>query len=347
LFEVVGGGRVIWHMKKKFSVNYDDIISVDNLLSAWREFVKGKRSKPDVFDFSLNLIDNILHLNGELANRSYQHGSYKSFFITDPKLRHIHKASVRDRLVHHAIYRQLYPLFAKTFIADSYSCQLKKGIHKAVSRFKIFIRQSGKNYTVTCWVLKCDIKKFFESIDHEVLLEILREYITDDDIINLFTEIVGSFDTGQSRGIPLGNLTSQLFANVYMNEFDQFVKHRLKAKYYIRYADDFVILSSNKASLVRDLQLVSNFLQGRLKLELHSQKIFVKTVASGVDFLGWINFSHHMVLRTKTKRRMMSRIRESPTPETLASYLGLLKHGNTLKLQQELQNSYWLWQNKI
>ena len=114
-------------MKKKFLVNYNDIIAVDNLLAAWREFIVGKKSKPDVLDFSLHLMDNILQLNGEFANRTYRHGGYKSFYITDPKLRHIHKAGVRDRLVHHAIYRQLYPFFAKVFIADS--TKLKRSIN--------------------------------------------------------------------------------------------------------------------------------------------------------------------------------------------------------------------------
>ena len=347
LSEGVGGGVAIGHMKKKFLVNYDDIIVVDNLLSAWSEFVVGKKSKPDVLGFSLNLIDNILQLNSELANKAYRHGSYQSFYITDPKLRHIHKASVRDRLVHHAIYRQLYPLFAKIFIADSYSCQLEKGTHRAVSRFKVFVSQSGRNNTTTCWVLKCDIKKFFESIDHNVLLKILSEYIVDNNVVNLLAEIVRSFEVRPNKGVPLGNLTSQLFANVYMNKLDHFVKHRLKANYYIRYADDFVILSSSKEALIGDLQLVSDFLQDELKIALHPEKIFMKTAASGIDFLGWINFPHHAVLRTKTKRRMMSRIKESPAPETLASYLGLLKHGNTFKLQQELRNNYWLWENKI
>lgn len=345
--KALGGGRisrVIGHMKKKFLVNYDDIIAVDNLLAAWREFIIGKKSKPDVLDFSLHLMDNILQLNSELANKTYRHGGYKSFYITDPKLRHIHKAGVCDRLVHHAIYRQLYPLFAKIFIADSYSCQLEKGTHKAVARFKVFARQSGRNNTATCWVLKCDIRKFFDSIDHNVLLRILGDYIIDNDIINLLGEIIKSFEVKPNKGVPLGNLTSQLFANVYMNRLDQFVKHKLKAEYYIRYADDFIILSSSRETLIKDLQLVSNFLRDELKIALHPQKVFIQTAASGVDFLGWINFPHHAVLRTKTKRRMVSRIKKSPTPQSLASYLGLLKHGDTFGLRQKVLNDYWLWE---
>ncbi|PIS05323.1 MAG: hypothetical protein COT81_01730 [Candidatus Buchananbacteria bacterium CG10_big_fil_rev_8_21_14_0_10_42_9] len=128
--------------------------------------------------------------------------------MTDPKLRHIHKASVRDRLVCHAIYRQLYPFFAKTFITDSYSCQLGKGTHKAVARFKHFGRQVSRNNTVSCWVLKCDIKKFFESIDHTVILGILGEYITNKEVIKLLSIIINSFSVRPAKGLPLGNLTS-------------------------------------------------------------------------------------------------------------------------------------------
>lgn len=337
-------GGVKRHMKKKCLVTYNDIISVDNLLSAWREFVVGKKSKSDVLQFSLNLIDNILQLHDELANQTYRHGGYKSFYITDPKLRHIHKASVSDRLVHHAIYRQLYPFFAKTFIADSYSCQIGKGTHKAIVRFKGFACQASQNNTITCRALQCDIKKFFESIDHSVLLSILGEYITDSDVIGLLTKIVRSFEVKPGKSLPLGNLTSQLFVNIYMNKFDQFVKHKIKAKYYLRYADDFVILSDDKELLLRDLELIQEFLRDELNLTLHPNKIFIKTIASGIDFLGWVNFSYHSVLRTKTKQRMMRRIRKNGTPQSLASYLGLLKHGDTFKVRQELLNNHWMWE---
>jgi len=330
-------------MKKQCLVTYNDIISTDNLLSAWCEFIIGKKSKPDVLHFSLNLIDNILQLHDDLANHTYRHGGYKSFYITDPKLRHIHKANVRDRLVCHAIYRQLYPFFAKTFIADSYSCQLDKGTHKAVAKFKRFSRQVSQNNTVTCWALKCDIKKFFESINHDVILRILGEYIADQAVIKLLAVIVNSFEAHPGKGLPLGNLTSQLFVNVYMNKFDQFVKHAIKAKYYIRYADDFVILSADKKYLLQVLRLIQEFLRNELKIELHPDKFFVKTIASGVDFLGWVSFTHHSVLRTKTKKRMMNRIKRNATAQSVASYMGLLKHGDTFKVKQALLNNYWLW----
>jgi len=321
------------------------MISTDNLLLAWQEFAKGKKSKPDVLNFSFNLIDDILQLHDDLANKIYQHGGYKDFYITDPKLRHIHKANVRDRLIHHAVYRQLYPFFAKTFITDSYSCQIGKGTHRAVNRFKYFARQASKNHSNTCWILKCDIRKFFENIDHAVLLKIFKEYIADKDIINLLVKIISSFEARTNKGLPLGNLTSQLFVNIYMNKFDQFVKHKIKAKYYIRYADDFVFFSDDKAIIEKFLLSADEFLRNELKLELHPNKVFVKTIASGVDFLGWINFPYHTVLRTKTKRRMLNRFRKNATPESLVSYLGLLSHGNTQGLRKRILNDYWFWKN--
>ncbi len=144
-------------------------------------------------------------------------------------------------------------------------------------------------------------------------------------------------------GLPLGNLTSQLFVNVYMNEFDQFVKHKLKAEYYIRYADDFVILSDDKTWLENLIEPIKKFLKEKLKLELHADKIYIKTLVSGLDFLGWVRFFDHRVLRTATKRRMMKRIKENPTPETLNSYLGLLSHGNTRRLQSKALKGFFLF----
>ncbi len=176
-------------------------------------------------------MDNILALHRELSGRIYKHGQYSTFRVADPKPRIIHKASVRDRLVHHALYRKLYPFFDKVFIADSYSCRKGKGIHKTINRFRQLAYRESKNHTHTCWVLKCDIKQFFASVNHRVLLNILDEYIRDEDVYKLCKEVIESFhSTDKGIGLPLGNLTSQLFVNIYMNEFDQFVKHKLKAK---------------------------------------------------------------------------------------------------------------------
>ena len=314
------------------------MVSVENLLHAWTEFVRGKRMKPDVATFSLRLMDNIFALHADLINHTYRHGGYQAFNISDPKPRNIHKASVRDRLVHHAIYRILYPFFDTTFIADSFSCRNGKGTHRALDRFRAFAYQVSKNHTQTCWVLKCDIKKFFAHIDHGILLQVLTQYISNEQMISLLQEIIGSFHAVRpGMGLPLGNLTSQLFVNIYMNEFDQYMKHRLKTRYYIRYADDFVILSHDCTRLFHLLPQLSVFLQNQLHLDLHPDKVSINTLASGIDLLGWVHFPDHRVLRTMTKRRMMKRIAENSSAETIQSYLGFLRHGNTEKLKWKIE----------
>jgi RNA-directed DNA polymerase len=327
-------------MKIRFTHTYDSIISLENLLEAWREFVRGKRFRKDVQEFELNLMSNIIGLHNDLLNKAYQHSSYEAFNISDPKPRNIHKAKVRDRLLHHALYRILYPFFDKVFIADSYSCRISKGTHKALNRFRAFSYIVSRNHTRTAWVLKCDIRKFFASINQTILMDILNGNIPDQNILLLLHKIIASFNSGRPLlGLPLGNLTSQLLVNIYMNELDQFVKHKLKVKYYIRYADDFVILSHNKLWLEELLFRIADFLSENLRLNLHPDKIYIKTLASGVDFLGWVHFPDHRILRTVTQRRMFKRIKENAKSGTINSYLGLLKHGNTFKLKNMIKSS--------
>jgi retron-type reverse transcriptase len=322
---------------KQFTHSYHSIISPENLLLGWRDFARGKRNKKDVQQFQLRLMEHIEKLHMELANKTYIHGGYHAFNISDPKPRNIHKATVRDRLLHHAVYRVLYPFFDFTFIADSYSCRLRKGTHRAMNQFRNFGYKVSKNNTKTVWVLKCDIRKFFASIDQGVLYNILKTYTPDQDILWLLERVVGSFETKPGKGLPLGNLTSQLLVNIYMNEFDQFVKHKLKSRYYVRYADDFVLMSNDKNELEAHLLRIQTFLFERLQLELHPDKVFIKTLASGIDFLGWVHFPNHRVLRTSTKKKMFRGIAKSGgKPETVQSYLGLLSHGNTHKLKQFL-----------
>ncbi|MBU0613344.1 reverse transcriptase/maturase family protein [Patescibacteria group bacterium] len=321
-------------MKIQLTHTYNDIICLDNLLLAWQEFIRGKKDKQDVQAFSRQLIDNIILLHQDLANFDYQHSGYIAFNISDPKPRNIHKPSVRDRLLHHAIYRVLYPFFDRTFTADSYSCRNYRGTHKATSRFRSMVYQVSKNNTRTCWILKCDIKKFFASIDHNILKDILSNYIPDKNILCLLNKVIDSFDLGENKGLPLGNLTSQLFVNVYMNEFDQYVKHKLKQKYYIRYADDFVFMSDNENDLLNIIKPVQRFLSEKLQLQIHPEKTFLRTLASGVDFIGTAHFTKHRVLRTKTKKRIL----QLANHKNLPSYLGVLKHSDTYDLQNLLLN---------
>lgn len=326
-------------MLKIFQHTYNDIISLENLLKAWEEFVRDKRSRRDVQIFGRNLMRNIIELHRELAAKTYSHSKYQVFKISDPKPRVIHKAGVRDRLLHHAFHRLLSPFIIKAFASDSHSSQVNKGTHRANGRFKRFINIISKNNTRAAWILKCDIKKFFANIDQATMLAIMVKYIPDKDILWLLSVIVGSFNSGiLGKGLPLGNLTSQLLVNIYMNEFDQFVKHKLRVKNYIRYADDFAVISHDRAYLERILTLMQDFLRDRLKLSMHPNKISIRTVASGVDFLGWIHFADHRVLRTATKRRMLKRVKANQGKhETVQSYLGLLKHGNGKKLSRRLK----------
>ena len=324
----------------EFKHSYHHIISIENLLSAWKEFVRGKRYRKDVQEFERNFMANIISLHNDLTTKTYIHSKYQHFKISDPKPRDIHKASVRDRLIHHALHRMLSPFFTKTFVADSNSCQDGKGTHLALNRFRKFIDIVSQNHTQTVWLLKCDIRKFFANIDQTILLEIIGKYIPDRDIISLMSVIVQSFhSTTPCIGLPLGNLTSQLLVNIYMNEFDQFVKHGLKQKHYIRYADDFVFMHGDKGVLLEVLPKVHDFLEESLKLKLHPDKVFIKTIASGVDFLGWVHFPDHRVLRTATKKRMFRNIEiKEGKIETVQSYLGLLKHGNGWKLKEKIRN---------
>ena len=335
---------------KRFIHTYDNIITIEKLFKAWQEFLRDKTKRKDVILFQAKLADNLFDLYNDLKNKTYIHGRYFAFNISDPKPRSIHKAQIRDRLLHHAIYRALYPYFDKKFIHDSYSCRINKGTHRAINRFRDFSRKVSKNNTRTTWILKCDIKKFFANIDHKILKDILAKHIEDKDILWLLSQIIDSFETDcntTSRprnsvtngiGLPLGNLTSQLLVNIYMNEFDHFVKRELKVKYYIRYADDFVILQNDKIWLESILPKISKFLEEMLKLQLHPNKVFIKTLASGVDFLGWVHFPYHRVLRTTTKRRMLKKILDNPKPETVQSYMGLLGHGDTYKLGKIVGN---------
>jgi len=310
---------------------FNEIISLENLFLAWKEFKRGKKKKLDIQEFEFNLENNLFQLHNELKSKTYQHGDYTSFNVTDPKLRRISKANVKDRVLHHAVFRILYPIFDRSFIFDSYSCRLGKGTHKAVNRIEIFCRKLSRNTTRTIFALKCDIKKFFDSIGHDILLNLIRSRISNDDIW-LISKIIDSFHKIPNIGLPLGNVTSQLFANIYLNELDQFVKHNLKERYYLRYCDDFIVLGGSKEHLSELINKIGYFLANKLGLYLHPDKILVRKYHQGIDFLGYVVLPHHIILRIKTKRRMLKRI----ISKNSASYLGILKHCNGFNLESEI-----------
>ena len=251
---------------------------------------------------------------------------------------------MRDRVVHHALFRKLYPIFDKTFIYDSYSCRIGKGTHRAVRRLHEFFQKESNNNTKNCFVLKCDIKKFFDNVDQAILLNLIKKRVKDEQSLWLIEVITKSF----SAGLPLGNITSQLFANIYLAELDGFIKHTLRVKYYIRYCDDFVILSEDKKYLEDLIQRINIFLRTRLKMSLHPNKVTISKYHQGIDFLGYVSFPYFTVLRVKTKKRMFKRvkswlidfrsglIKKESLDATLLSYFGILKHCNAFLVKQEL-----------
>ncbi|KKR03899.1 MAG: RNA-directed DNA polymerase (Reverse transcriptase) [Parcubacteria group bacterium GW2011_GWF2_39_13b] len=339
---------------------FDKIISPENLFLAWGNFKIGKQKKKDVQRFEWELEKNIFRLHRGLRGRSYRHSGYKSFYVRDPKQRHIHKAEVRDRILHHAVFSVLNPIFEPTFISHSFSCRIDKGAHKGVLAVEKMIRKETQNYFRPCYILKCDIRKFFATVNHEILVNILKQRIKDKKAIWLIREIVDSFSSEQSdiftaRGLPIGNLTSQLFANIYLNELDQFIKNELRIKYYARYTDDFVIIGDAKKELESILLKVSSFLKNNLLLELHPKKIVINKYSQGVDFLGYIVLPHYRLLRTKTKKRILKKLKiridqyraeeisKKSLNQSLQSYLGVLSHANTHKLTQKLINQFWFW----
>jgi retron-type reverse transcriptase len=339
---------------------YDVIISIKNLFDAWGEFKSGKIKKKDVSVFAVNVEENLFLLRQILIQKQYQHGKYTAFFVHDPKLRSIHKAQVIDRVLHHALVQIITPLFDKTFIFDSYSSRKDKGTHKAGKRFREFAWKLSQNNTRTVWVLKCDIRKFFDSVDHEILFSLIKKKIKDENVLSLLKNIIWSFqsrmlqiqkgmpDTLASKGIPLGNLTSQLFSNIYLDVFDQFVKRDLQIKHYIRYADDFVVLSADKGYLDILVPVFEDFLLNKLKLSLHPKKVIIQKWHQGVDFLGFVHFPYHSVIRTKTRNRILGKMKLARTKmenglmsseqynQILQSYLGRLRHCRSKDLREKI-----------
>jgi retron-type reverse transcriptase len=335
---------------KKVNYIYCNLITLPNVFSSYDEFKKGKRKSKELQQFERNLEDNLFCLYEKLKNKKYKPGIYTSFYVQDPKQRLIHKAPVIDRIVHHLVSKKLEEIFEPTFISHSYSCRKDKGTHKGLRDLQRFTRKVSKNNTQECWALKCDVKKFFASVNQVILFQILEKKIIDKDFLSLLRNIIKSFNSNAvNKGMPIGNLISQLFANIYLNELDQYVKQKLKIRYYIRYMDDFVILSSDRSRLEKLIPTVKFFLENNLDLELHPKKVKIFNLKNGIDFLGYILFSHLILPRTKTKRRMIKKIREKIEAykrgvttadslyQTVQSYLGYLQHSNSYELTEKVK----------
>jgi len=336
---------------------FDEIISAENLFSAWDKFRNGKRKKKDVRLFEWNLEANVFLLHRELKNKTYRHSSYSSFTISDPKPRNIHKAQVRDRILHHAVFQILNPIFEASFISASFSCREDYGTHKGVQFLQDSLRKASKNGRNSCFVLKCDIRKFFDTIDHKILLTILKKKVKDNDTVWLLEKIISSFSSkhsllGVNKGVPIGNLTSQLFANIYLNELDIFIKQVLKVKYYLRYTDDFLILSEDKEYLEKIILVIVLFLKENLSLKIHEEKTTIRKIIQGVDFLGYVVFNEYKLVRTKTKKRMSKKfdfrineynegiISKNSLSQSLQSYLGFLCHGESFLIEEIFKRKY-------
>jgi len=336
----LGGGeltRVFCHDRQKYSL-FDDLTKTKNIFNAWYLFRKGKRKRPGVQQFERFIEYNLFKLQDQLKSDSYKHDRYIPFTVHDPKQRSVHKATVKDRVVHQLVVSAIEPLFDKTFIYDSYSCRKGKGTHAAVQRLKTFLLKASCNNTKTAYALKCDISKFFASVDHEVLLKLLKKRVVDHKTIELLEEILSSFQTVPNKGIPLGNLTSQLFANVYMHQLDWFVKHTLGEKYYLRYCDDFIILSTDREHLFNIIPILMLFIEEELHLSIHPNKTEIRTWNQGIDFLGYVLKPNCTVLRSKTKNRMLDRVDKN----NLSSYLGICSHGNCYELERLIVNKIQL-----
>jgi len=303
---------------KRHGKLFEKLCGFENVYWASRKARRGKQDRRDVEQFEFNLEQNLVELSESLRDRTYCPGPFRSFTITDPKPRLISAAPYRDRIVHHALCNLLEPIFERTFIHDSYACRSDKGTHAAVNRYQAFARSNR-------YVLKCDVRKFFPSVDHQILESILRRKIKDPGVIWLTSlllshsndqEAVNGMFPGDDlftqqnrpRGIPIGNQTSQFFANVMLDQLDHFIKEELGCRHYVRYADDFVVLDNDKQRLAEIRDAVESFLR-HLRLWLHPKKRVISRVCDGIRFLGFRVWPNHRWLAQSNVLRFRRRLR--------------------------------------
>ena len=308
-------------MVKRFDQLYDEMTSFENLWLAHRHAARGKRGQPAVAAFEFNLEDELCCLQDELIAQTYRPGAYTSFHIHDPKRRLISAAPYRDRVVHHALCNVIEPIFERTFIGDSYANRVGKGTHAALDRAQAFARRYP-------YVLQCDVEQFFPSVDLTLLGGILARKIADPHVIWLAHRIMDSgagvlaneYDmvyfpgddllaAARPRGLPIGNLTSQFWANVYLNELDQCIKRQLRCPAYVRYVDDFLLFADDKRQLWAWKDAVRERLAG-LRLTLHERESTVYPVAAGLPFLGFRIYPDHRLLKRRNGVAFARRYRD-------------------------------------
>lgn len=347
-------------MKKYYNL-YENITSFKNLLQASQKAKKGKRSIEYVCKYEFNLENELLELRNELLNKKYDPGKYKEFNIYEPKKRMISAAPYRDRVVHHSLCNIIEPIFERAFIFDSYANRKNKGTHKAINKFQDFQKKNK-------YVFKCDIKKYFPSIDHQILKDIIHKKVKCEDTNWLIDKIIDNSNIQEKllnyfpgddlftpierrKGLPIGNLTSQFFANIYLNEFDHFIKEKLKCKYYIRYVDDFAIFSNNIENLRLIQKNIILFLQ-KYRLSLNEKKSQIYKSNQGIKFLGFKIFKEFKLLNRdniiRAKRRFKkyeeklnnNEIQKEFVKSSINGWLGHIKHGNTKYLINKFSNNY-------
>lgn len=285
---------------------YRQIVSKDNLYRAAYMASRGRRFRDTTADFNFRLEEEICGLHRELITRSYRHGEYRLFNIYEPKERMIAAAPFKDRVVHHAVHDVIDPIIDKTFIYDSYACRKGKGTHTAIGRVQGFLRRNS-------YCFHGDIRKYFRSINHEILKNIIRQKIADQGLLWLLDEIIDSakhIPLHERRGLPIGNLTSQFFANLYLNELDYFIKFDLKAKFYLRYMDDFLVFDNNKKALLGIKEKIRDFLKNRLGLDMHEGKSQIYKTKDGIKFLGFRIFKNYRRLTSDNVRRFRKRLKK-------------------------------------
>lgn len=326
---------------------YDALCSYDNLFLAYKKARKRKTTKSYVIDFEKNIKENLLLLRSELLLHCYIPKPLVNFTIYDPKTRKISKSDFRDRVVHHALCNIIEPIFEKRFIYDSYANRVGKGTLKALQRFDFFKRKASRNNKEKCYILKADIQKYFENVGHDILLSIIKKKISDKRVVWLIRKILAN-SSSQNKGMPLGNLTSQFFANVYLNDFDWFVKTKLKAKYYIRYVDDFVVFEADKQKLNSYKEEINMFLKNKLKIQLHPDKCKILRFGNSFTFLGFRVFYYHKLFKKsnirKIKRKLKSLVQGYKLHEidydsiydSLEGWIAYAKNANAYKLRKQI-----------
>lgn len=338
-----------------------NIFSFKNIQKAYFNCRRNKRNTINALRFEFNSAENLLKLEQELNTRQY-HPSRSILFATNkPKMREIFAADFRDRIIHHLLVEYLEGIFEPIFIYDSYACRKGKGTHAAMRRLHKFTRQITKNGKIRAYYLQLDIKDFFPSLSKKILFELISKKVNNPGALWLTEKIIfwdctklfvtrgnrsmlkyiplhkSLFAKNNEYGLPIGNLTSQFFANVYLNELDQFIKHKLKAHYYLRYVDDFIILSRETSELSIYKARIEEFLQYRLRLNLHPKRHKLQPISNGIDFLGYIIRPHYILARRRVVNNLKTKIKElinipDKLESSLASYVGHLKWANTYRL---------------